>query len=94
MRDDNVQLSYSGAYSHCKRALSIREKQFGSCDIRVAQTCNIMGIIQRQLGRYEEAKAMVERSLSIKESKFGDRPHPEIAGSLNGLAEIEKELEQ
>ena len=53
-----------------------------------------MGIILRQLGRYEEAKAMVERSLNIKETKFGDRPHPEIAGSLNGLAEIEKELEQ
>lgn len=89
-----LECSFAGAHKQCKRALSIREKQLGSFDLSVAQSCNVMAIILRQLGKYEEAKTVAERSLNIRQSKYGKRPHPEIAASLNGLAEIEKELGQ
>ena len=86
--------SYANAHVHCKRALNVREKQQGSLHLSVAQSCHLLSVVMRHLGKHAEAKAAAERCLNIRQTKIGKKPNPEMAASLNGLAAIDNELQE
>lgn len=60
-------------------------------NVNIGQALNLIGIILRQQGRLDEAYTYVKESLSIRIELLTDK-HPDIASSLNGLAEIERDL--
>jgi tetratricopeptide (TPR) repeat protein len=43
--------------------------------------------LYQQQGKYEQAKALYQRALSIREQHLGPE-HPDTASSLHGLAEL------
>ena len=39
----------------------------------------------QDLGKYDQAIEYYERSLEMKKQIYGDKPHPDVAASLNNL---------
>jgi eukaryotic-like serine/threonine-protein kinase len=56
-------------------------------DLTVARLLNNLAIVHLATGAYEEAKALHERALAIKEKTLGPE-HPDVAASLNNLANV------
>jgi tetratricopeptide (TPR) repeat protein len=74
------------AEGYAKRALPLEEKAFGTESLPVATTLNRMGISERDLGKFKEAEANLERALSIREEKSA--PESWILISLENLASV------
>lgn len=52
-----------------------------------SQMFDTLGEIYRELGRYEQAKPLLERAVAIRRQRAGE-PDPDLARSLNGLGEL------
>jgi serine/threonine protein kinase len=68
------------------RVLKIRRAQLGESSPYVAQTLGSMGILQRMLGRYDDAEKTYKQSLAIYRKNFGDDENS--ADMLNCLSTI------
>jgi len=69
---------YDEALERIQRAVSLREKAFGSDHPFVASSLNDLGNVFVDMGRYEESLAHYERSLALYEKALGPE-HPEVA---------------
>ena len=67
------------------RALEIEKKELGMDHEDTATTLNAIGENYLELGKYEEAKNYLTKSLTIRE-RILDPFHPDISTSLNDLA--------
>jgi eukaryotic-like serine/threonine-protein kinase len=56
-------------------------------DVERAQALHHLGGVQEDMGHYEEARALLERSLALQREALGPE-HPGLAGSLNTLAHV------
>ncbi len=70
-----------------RKALELREKEFGPNHPTTADVLDILAITYRDLGRYTEAEPLQKRSLAIREKALGP-DHPDFATRLNLLAAI------
>jgi len=61
-------------------ALTIIEEVYGPDHPEVASTLGNLGIVQRQLGEFEAARATQTRALTIEEAVYGP-DHPEVAST-------------
>ena len=75
---------HSEAIVYYKRALKIKEKEFGVDHINTADTINNLGITYDSQGKYDEAIAQYERALRIYEKAFGV-DHINTADTINNL---------
>jgi tetratricopeptide (TPR) repeat protein len=77
----------AAAEAYYVEALAIAETAFGPYHPHTAKISYNLGILYNQMGRYEEAGPLLERSLEIREASL--RPeHPMIAQSLEGYADM------
>ncbi len=80
-----------------KRALAIREKTLETDHLDIAASLYSLGVLyldqghythsHKGAGFYAKAKPFLRRALSIRENKL-DPDHPDLASSLNGLANL------
>ena len=50
-----------------------------------AELMHVLGVVYRQMGVYDQAQALLEQSLALRQGLFGDR-HVDVASSLRDLA--------
>jgi len=77
-----------------KRTTLAREiigRELGSGHPEFAGACGELGIIRLQLGRREDARALLEEAVAVTRAAYGP-DHPAIAPALNNLAAFEAEL--
>jgi len=86
-----IQGRYSEAEPLLKRSLEMREKKFGTDDLKIAESLNNLAVLYNNLQRYDEAESLLKRSLSIVENTLGP-DHPSVAKSLNNLASVYRVL--
>ena len=65
----------------------VDEKALGPDHPDLAIDLNNLALLYDTQGRYAEAEALYQRSLTIREKALGPE-HPDVAGSLNNLAEL------
>jgi tetratricopeptide (TPR) repeat protein len=82
---------YQDAESLFKRALSIREKEFGLESIEAATSLNDIGELYAAMGRYQEAELLLKRSFNIREQQLGI-DDPDTAMSINNLAMLYEDM--
>lgn len=75
------------AVRYGRRALAIREQTLGKENLDVSTTLNRIGISERDLGQYSQAKTDLKRAPAIREKSL-DRNHIWIAISLENLASV------
>jgi tetratricopeptide (TPR) repeat protein len=75
------------ARTHCERALTIDEANYGPEHPAVATTINNLAGVLRDQGDLEGARRLHERALAIFEARLG-ADHPDTARSLNNLATV------
>jgi tetratricopeptide (TPR) repeat protein len=78
---------YAEAQRLHERALTIRERTFGSDHPDVAFSLNNLASVYFYQGRYGEAQTLHERALMIRERALGP-DHPEVARTLSNLANV------
>ncbi len=59
----------------------------GPFSVELGNCLNYFALLQRKLGRYEEAAALYAESLTVRERVLGP-VHPEVAQSLNNIAAL------
>ncbi len=74
-----------------RRALQIRERNYGPDDPRVATTLNNLSLALRGAGEFEEAAAMGERVLELREQILGP-DHPRTTTAINNLGLVYKKM--
>jgi CHAT domain-containing protein/tetratricopeptide (TPR) repeat protein len=74
------------ARQYNQRALEILERTEGTESDRFARTLNILGDINVELGEFEEARACLQRSLTIRERLGAD--HAGVVDPLESLAAL------
>jgi eukaryotic-like serine/threonine-protein kinase len=62
-----------------------------SDDLAVAELLNNLGLVHLATGAYEDAKAVHERALAIREQALGPE-HPDVARSLNNIANVHQTM--
>jgi serine/threonine protein kinase/Tfp pilus assembly protein PilF len=77
----------SGAESHLREALALREESWGDEHPAVAATLSRLGSLLEKEGRFDEATGLLRRCLSIREKKIPDswltyHSRSELGGSL------------
>src|SRR5262249_5925986 len=75
------------AESLLRRALAIREKEFGPVHELVAYTLNSLANVYFNQSRLADAEALYQRALAIEEKTLGPN-HSEVAAVLSNLARI------
>ena len=80
----NIQLSYVAAATHYRQAVAIVPKDEA---LTQAEYLNAEGIAWKNAGRYAEAQLPLEHALILREKVLGPE-HPDVAQSLNNLAEL------
>jgi serine/threonine-protein kinase len=78
---------YEQSETPMRRALAIREREYGARDPSVAESLTDIANLKWNTGDYAEARAHYERALSIQERAQGP-DHPEVARILEGLAVV------
>ncbi len=83
----------SEAYNQLERALRFYELALQRIDDEALQAATIgdLGIVQYELGRFEDALATLQRALAIKEHVYGP-DHHEVAVTLTNLGIVQYEL--
>lgn len=69
------------------RALAMRTVIFGAEHPSVADSLNDLGLVNWDIGKYEEAAEYHKRALTIQEALLG-REHPDVTISLNNLGNV------
>ncbi len=86
---------FSGRYQDAeplfKRALSIREEEFGVEAIETASSLSDIGELYIAMGRYHEAELSLKRSFNIREQQLGI-DDPDTAMSINNLAMLYEDM--
>jgi len=67
-------------------ALEIRRSRLPEGDDAILLTLNNLGLLYREMGRLDEAIAMLQETVEGRRALYGDRPHLVLAVSLNNLA--------
>jgi len=81
--------AYTGALTTLQAAHRIQQSVAnGDNTPELAEILTLTGIIQRQLGRFEEAEGTQARALTIKEAVYGP-DHPEVAVTLGNLGIVQ-----
>ncbi|HZT78191.1 MAG TPA: serine/threonine-protein kinase [Vicinamibacterales bacterium] len=70
-----------------EQALAIGRRTFGPNHVRVAQSLNDLGVLQRQLGHPDRAEPLLVESLAMRRRLLGDR-HADVAVTLVELARV------
>jgi len=70
-----------------KRAVELREKQFGLSDLKTASARYALAMTYYQQGRFDEAKSLMQKSLEVRESKLGPDDR-QVALSASGLGAV------
>ncbi len=70
-----------------QQALAIGRRTFGADHVRVAQSLNDLGVLQRQLGNSVEAEPLLVESLAIRRRRLGNL-HPDVAVTLVELSRV------
>ncbi len=78
-----VQGNYAEAEKQLAAALGLAER-FGPEDPRLAQSLNILAVVYRAQGRYDDAELFHKRALAIREKVLGPE-HPEVEQTLSDL---------
>src|SRR5271166_933336 len=76
---------HADAESLYKRALAIYEKARGVSRSDVVNTLHGLGLVYKDQGKYADAEGLYKRALAIYEKA---EDHPNVAGTLNNLAQI------
>ncbi len=75
---------YQAALELFGRARRLRANLLGEDHHQVAQSLNSMGVVLKELGRFDEARAALERSLAISTATLGES-HPVTTKALANL---------
>ncbi len=78
---------YADAAQLVTRALEIRERQYGTEDVRLGAILSNLGYLQRQQGLYPAAEASLLRALSINEKGLGPE-HPTTIRAVTNLGMV------
>jgi serine/threonine protein kinase len=73
-----------------EQALSLGRRVFGSNSVRVAQSLNDLGVLQRQLGNLAAAEPLLVESLAVRRRLLGNETN-EVAITLVELARVLKD---
>ncbi len=65
----------------------VRERLLGANHPDTAESRFNLGVLHRQMGRYDQARAEHERALEIRRDVFGPQ-HPKVADSLTALGSV------
>ncbi|KAI9203607.1 uncharacterized protein BJ171DRAFT_137408 [Polychytrium aggregatum] len=80
----------SEASAYFQKALTLQiESQATREQVEVARTMDQFGLLKIQQREYDAAKQLLEESIEIKRSCFGNRPHSLIAQCLDFLGKLE-----
>jgi tetratricopeptide (TPR) repeat protein len=82
-----LQGRYSEAEPLLKRSLEMRERKFGTDNLKIAESLNNLAALYNILQRYDESETLLKRSLLILENTLGP-DHPSVAQNLNNLASV------
>jgi tetratricopeptide (TPR) repeat protein/predicted Ser/Thr protein kinase len=82
---------FEQAEEHYRKAVAIREANFGSEHPSVALNLHNLGEAQRSLGHYADARKTLERSLEIKRQHMAE-DHPSIVLTSTALGRVLLEL--
>jgi tetratricopeptide (TPR) repeat protein/tRNA A-37 threonylcarbamoyl transferase component Bud32 len=82
---------YREAEGLYRRAIAIRERNFGTDHPVVSKSVHNLGEVLRRQGKYPEALAQFERALAIKEGAYGAE-HPSVAMTLTGVGRTQQGL--
>ena len=69
----------------CKKAIQELERETGRNNPDLASLLNILAIIYREQGRFEESIRILQETLEIRETVLGLK-HPVVASTLNNLS--------
>jgi tetratricopeptide (TPR) repeat protein len=78
---------YSQAETLYRRALAMRERQWGAEHPQVASSLHHLAVLERANGNYAQAEPLFQRALAMREQQLGP-DHLETAASLHGLATL------
>ncbi len=73
-----------------ERALAIGRRVFGPEHVRIAQSLNDLGVLQRQLGHLDAAESLLNESLAMRRRLLGDEDK-DVAVTLVELARVLKD---
>ena len=63
------------------------QNHYGQDHVQVATTLGNLAIVLRQMGDYDQAKALYERALAVEQNHYG-QDHVEVARTLGNLANV------
>jgi tetratricopeptide (TPR) repeat protein len=79
----DAQQKYPQAEKYLREALRIERKELGEEHIETAVTMNNLGVLLAHLGTYEEAKRLLDKSVSLREAFYGPNHHLTICARQN-----------
>jgi tetratricopeptide (TPR) repeat protein len=75
--------------SYFEQSLAIRKKVYGDEHTDVAASLNNIGVVLRDLGKYQGALSYCEQSLAIKKKVYGpEHEHTDVARILNNMSGV------
>ena len=81
---------YQEALPILEQALEVGRRALGSQNVRVAQSLNDLGVLQRELGNPAAAEPLLRESLETRRQLLGNE-HPDVAITLVELARVLKD---
>jgi CHAT domain-containing protein/Tfp pilus assembly protein PilF len=78
---------YTPAIERGEHALALAEAALEASDPLVTKCLDLLGILHRLQGKYDQAEPLHQRALAIREQALG-KNHPDVATSLNNLATL------
>ena len=82
---------YADAEPPVKRALSIREAEFGAQHPDICQSLSNLAVLFESAGRLADVEPLFQRSLTIREQAWG-AAHPAVGHSLHELAKLYRQM--
>src|SRR5262249_20774767 len=84
---------WAEAIEQNEKAVALALRVFGPDDPNTAAALYSLGELQRRMGKYSKADALLRRSLEIAEAKQG-KDHPNVGNILNSLGILQQELSE
>jgi len=79
------------AYGLYQTIMALQSHHFGATHPEVAATLSVLGALDREQGRFDNARTHLERALAIQETALGPA-HPSVAVTLQVLGLVDLDL--
>jgi tetratricopeptide (TPR) repeat protein len=76
---------YAEAEKSLRQALDVRRKLFGPDSAEVADTLITLADLLRLQGEHTKGEPVIREAMAIRRKLYGDKPHPDVARSLEVL---------